>query len=101
MGCAVRLSPAARRDLEGIVRTIAFDDPRRATAFGQMLVNRARALGEFGHLGRVVPEFASPDIHEIIVRAYRAIYRINAEAETVEIIRFWHAARGMPRLDLG
>jgi toxin ParE1/3/4 len=45
-----------------------------------------------------VPEFGDPSIREIVVRPYRVIYRIDAGAGWIDVIRFWHAARGIPGL---
>lgn len=92
----VRLSLAARRDLEGIVRYISFDNPQRAIAFGERLLAHAKALGQFPDRGRMVPEFADPGLREIIFRAYRLIYRINTHSDCIEVVRIWHAARGTP-----
>jgi len=38
-----------------------------------------------------------PDVREIIFKSYRIVYRIRAGC--VEVIRFWHAARGTPEID--
>jgi plasmid stabilization system protein ParE len=46
----------------------------------------------------MVPEFEDPLIREIIVRSYRVVYRLNHSERTVEVIRFWHAARDVPQL---
>lgn len=46
--------------------------------------------------GRVVPEFGNTNIREFIQGNYRIVYRIRDEIKTVDILRFWHAARGTP-----
>jgi len=96
MGYQVALSASARRDLRDIVRYISLDSPERALAFGQFLVSQVRRLSEFPELGRVVPEFGEPLIREIVVRSYRVIYRVDHPDCRIEIIRFWHGARGTP-----
>jgi toxin ParE1/3/4 len=96
MDYQVALSPAARRDLRDVVRYISLDSPERAVAFGQFLVSQAKRLAEFPELGRVVPEFGDASIREIVVRSYRVIYRVDHRDCRVEIIRFWHGARGTP-----
>ena len=98
MGYQVVFSPSARRDLEDIVRYISIDSPDRAISFAEFLVSQTKMLGQFPEIGRVVPEFGEPNIKEIIVRSYRVIYRVNQSAGKIEIVRFWHAARG--KLDL-
>ena len=98
MGYQVALSPSARRDLHDIVRYISLDSPDRAIAFGQLLVSSLRRLGDFPEMGRVVPEFDDPTVREIVVRNYRVIYRTDASRGRVDVVRFWHGARGHPEL---
>ena len=35
-------------------------------------------------------------IREIIFKSYRIVYRLNHESRIVEVVRFWHGARGTP-----
>jgi len=46
----------------------------------------------------MVPEFDIPTLREIIVRAYRIVYRVDHESKLIEVARVWHAARGTPGL---
>jgi plasmid stabilization system protein ParE len=46
-----------------------------------------------------VPEFGDTFIREIIVRSYRVVYRLDDARLLVEVIRFWHAARGTPEIN--
>ena len=101
MGYQVALSPSARRDLRDIVRYISDDSPDRALAFAQFLVSSTKRLADFPEMGRVVPEFADPSIREIVVRSYRVIYRVDHGDCRVDIARFWHGARGTPKIDVG
>lgn len=98
MGYQVALSPSARRDLRAIVRYISLDSPERAVRFGQFLVSSTKGLGDFPHMGRVVPEFGDPSIREIVVRSYRIIYRVDHGDCRVDVARFWHGARGTPEI---
>jgi len=100
MGYQIALSPSARQDLRDIVRYISLDSPERSVAFGQFLITQTKRLAEFPKLGRVVPEFDVPAIREIIVRSYRVIYRISQDDCRIEVIRFWHSARGIPEIDV-
>ena len=101
MDYRVVLSSSARADLRNIVRYISVDDPERAVRFGRFLVSRTKILGRFQELGRVVPELGDPLIREVIVRrSYRVVYRLNRAEHLVEIIRFWHAARGIPDIHI-
>jgi toxin ParE1/3/4 len=98
MDYQVRLSRSARSDIQVIVRYISIDDPDQALRFGRFLIHHTKSLGRFPEVGRVVPEFDDDSIREIIVRAYRIIYRVNHQTLSIEVIRFWHAGRGMPEL---
>jgi toxin ParE1/3/4 len=98
MDYQVVLSPSARADLRDIVRYISFDAPDRALQFGLFLIARTRLLAQSPELGRVVPEFEDPFIREIVVRSYRVVYRLDDSRRLVEVIRFWHAARGTPEI---
>ena len=99
MDYQVALSPSARADLRDIVRYISFDAPDRAVEFGRFLISRTRLLAESPELGRIVPEFGDTFIREIIVRSYRVVYRLDDARLLVEVIRFWHAARGTPEIN--
>lgn len=99
MDYQVVLSPSARADLRAIVRYISFDAPDRALEFGRFLISRARFLAQSPELGRIVPEFENPFIREIIVRSYRVVYRLDNSRNLVEVIRFWHTARGIPEIN--
>lgn len=98
MGYQVALSPSARRDLRDIVRYISLDSPERAVSFGQFLLNSTKRLADFPEMGRVVPEFDVPSIREIVVRSYRVIHRVDHGDCRVDVARFWHGARGTPKI---
>jgi addiction module RelE/StbE family toxin len=100
MGYRITLSPSARHDLRDIVRYISLDSPERAVTFGQFLITHTKRLAEFPEMGRVVPEFAIPTIREIVVRSYRVIYRVSHAEHRVDVIRFWHGARGTPEIGM-
>ena len=65
------------------------------------LIVRAEALAAFPQMGRVVPEFQQEDLREIICRSYRIIHRVRPEQKCIEIVRFWHGARGLPQVPRG
>jgi plasmid stabilization system protein ParE len=99
MDYQVVLSPSARADLRDVVRYIYIDNPDEAVRFGRLLISRTRLLAQSPELGRVVPEFEDALIREIIVRAYRIVYRVDHSQQLVEVIRFWHAARDVPEIN--
>jgi toxin ParE1/3/4 len=98
MGWKVVISPSAQADLEDIVRYIAQHNAGAAERMGYALIARAEGLATSPEIGRVVPEFHRADLREVIHRSYRAIYRVRRESESIEIVRFWHGARGFPHI---
>lgn len=99
MDYQIGISPSARSDIRDIVRYISFDAPQRALSFGRFLVSKIRLLGQFPELGRIVPEFSDSTIREIVVRSYRVIYRVDHVHQKIEVVRFWHGARGAPEIN--
>jgi plasmid stabilization system protein ParE len=48
-----------------------------------------------------VPEFRQPNLREVICRSYRILYRLRRDEGRIEIVRFWHGARGFPHIPTG
>jgi toxin ParE1/3/4 len=98
MGWQVIIAPSAQNDLADIVRYIAQHNSDAAARLGYELITRTENLADFPEIGRVVPEFRQADLREIICRSYRIIYRLRRENKRIQIVRFWHGARGFPRI---
>ena len=98
MDFEVFLSQDALGDLERIVAYIAPHNPAAAERLGNQLLDMALSLRSLPERGRIVPEFRRPELREVIFRSYRIIYRTNQAGERLEIIRFWHGARGFPHI---
>jgi toxin ParE1/3/4 len=98
MDTKVFLSSQALGDLERIVAYIAHENAAAGERMGNQLLDAALSLTKFPERGRVVPEFNHPQLREIVLRSYRIIYRMNRNDDTLEIVRFWHGARGFPRV---
>jgi plasmid stabilization system protein ParE len=98
MGRQVIIAPSAQTDLADIVRYIAQHNSDAAARLGFELITRAESLADFPEIGRMVPEFRQPDLREIICRSYRVIYRLQREDKRIQIVRFWHGARGFPHI---
>ncbi|MBX9742804.1 MAG: type II toxin-antitoxin system RelE/ParE family toxin [Chthoniobacterales bacterium] len=96
MGYKIIFSPRAQRDLREIQYYISFDSPQRADRFGQRLLARTEILQFHPEIGRTVPVFANRKIREIILGNYRIIYRVDHLKKEIEIVHYWHAARGTP-----
>ena len=101
MDFKIFLSPEAVGDLEQIVAFIAPHNPPAAERMGNHLLDAALSLRQFPERGRVVPEFRQAELREIIFQSYRIIYRVCSSEARVEIVRFWHAARGFPHIPRG
>lgn len=94
MDYKVVLAPRAIEDLRDIVLYVAPDRPDAAKRLGLALIERTRFLGRFPLSGRIVPEFDSPSIRELILKPYRIVYRVDEAAKVVGVARYWHGARG-------
>ena len=81
----------AIEDLRLIHEYISKDSKRYADRFVEKLMERVDQLESFSKSGRVVPEFNSETIRELIEGNYRIIYKISANQ--IAIIRVHHSAR--------
>jgi len=91
-------APVARLDLKDLAACIAEDNPTAARRFVRNLFQVVQRLSQFPESGRIVPEFNDSHIREVIRRPCRLVYRIKREEQTIEIVRVWHTARGIPKL---
>ena len=98
MGWKIIIAPSAQSDLAEIVRYIAQHNSDAAARLGYELITRAENLANFPEIGRTVPEFKQPNLREVLCRSYRIIYRLRRDEQRIDIVRFWHAARGFPRI---
>lgn len=94
MGFQVLVTEIANEDLAALVRYIARDNPAAAERFGLALLEKLKLLREHPLLGRIVPERGEPNLREIIYPPYRIVYRVREHEQVVEVLRFWHGARG-------
>ena len=99
MGFPVILTPQSQDDLREIVLFIARNSTRHAREFGNELVDKALSIGTFPERGRIVPELELESVREIIHGSYRIIYEILHDPDAVFVLRFWHAARGIPEIE--
>jgi toxin ParE1/3/4 len=98
MGFKVILTSQSQDDLHEIVSFIAQDNSERAKSFGNELIDRALMLAELPERGRIVPEISEQNVREIVHLSYRIIYEIFPGQNVVYILRFWHGARGEPKI---
>ena len=98
MGWQVIIAPSAQSDLADIVRYIAQHNSDAAARLGYELITRTERLADFPEIGRIVPEFRQQNLREIICRSYRIIYRLRPDGKQIQVVRFWHGARGFPHI---
>jgi toxin ParE1/3/4 len=98
MAFKVLISPRARNDLKVLVQFIGRDNPLAALKLGQLLIEKALSLQDHSLRGRIVPEINEPNVRELVFKSYRIIYQVSEQERTVDILRFWHAARGTPEI---
>ena len=98
MAGGLRWAPRARQDLRDLVAYIAEDNRSAAGQFARSVFQAVEALRRFPQAGRVVPELNDPSIREVIKSPCRIVYRVSPQRDAVEIVRVWHAARGIPAL---
>jgi toxin ParE1/3/4 len=88
---AIRWSPQAADDLEAVRSFIERDSVHYAKLVVQRIVAAIEMLATSPQMGRVVPELRNPEVREIIVGAYRVVYRYRHDI--IEIATIFHGAR--------
>jgi len=96
MGYEVRLTAKARGDLNEIVAYIAQDNPLAAERLGDELAAEADSLSNYPYRGGWVRR--RRNVRRLVHGSYLIVYRIFESNRLIEILRFWHGARGVPRL---
>ncbi|MFA6219529.1 MAG: type II toxin-antitoxin system RelE/ParE family toxin [Erythrobacter sp.] len=90
-----RISDEAKRDLAGIGRRIAQDNPARALSFVDEFTAKFRIVA-----GRPLSfpsrEEWHPDLRSALHRPYVILFRVAYDH--VEIVRIFHGARDIPNL---
>lgn len=85
----------ALSDLREITRHIAQDSAIYAERFANAVVHAPERLARFPRCGRIAPEFANPDIRELIYGAYRIIYVTRRSA--CYVVAVVHGSRDILR----
>lgn len=89
----------ALRMLEEIERFIAQDNPQRASAFIDRLLEKGDAIPSFPGMGRVVPELSQPEIREILVGKYRIVYKETPDHIVILTVVEGHRSLRFEELD--
>jgi len=90
----IEFRPNAAEDLRAIIDYIAQDDWKTAVAFGNTLRTRIGQLADNPRQGTVVPP--GPLRRLVVHKNYIAYYRLDDDAQRVEIIAIKHAAQQFP-----
>ena len=91
---SVHWTHTAIEHLLAIYDHIAQDAPLYAQRLVDRLIKRSEQIATFPRSGRMVPEYAAPDICEVIERPYRIIYRIKTDQ--IDILAVVHGAQLLP-----
>jgi len=84
----------AKTRLQLIHDYIAEYDAAAAKQVIQRMVLRSQTISTMHHAGRMVPEYQSEDLREILVRPYRIIYRILTDR--IDVITVMHYRQLIP-----
>jgi toxin ParE1/3/4 len=81
----------AIENLSAIYTYIAQNSPRYATRIIDRITKRSQQLANFPLSGRIVPEFETEQIREVIEGSYRIIYYIKPEQ--IDVLAVIHGAQ--------
>ncbi|MDZ4731166.1 MAG: type II toxin-antitoxin system RelE/ParE family toxin [Xanthomonadales bacterium] len=88
----VKFTDSAIEDIQDI---LSWYTSQLAPDIGQQLVTeiieRAQTLADHPNIGRVVPEYANPNIRELIHPPLRVIY--EKDKSLIAIVRVWRSER--------
>jgi toxin ParE1/3/4 len=79
-------------DLKEIFDYIAQDSKRYASITVNKIYQRTQDIMNNPFAGRIVPEFGSKEIRELIMDKFRIVYRVVSDFQ-VDILRIYHSAR--------
>lgn len=88
----VVLTETAWNDLDSITDYIAFDSPRYAREFSDRAFEKIEQLETFPESGRIVPEFNTDKIRELLLGRYRIVYRVYEPTKLV-VLRIIHGSK--------
>jgi toxin ParE1/3/4 len=78
-----------------ITHHIMTDNPSAARAFADNIKAKVGRLRTFPESGRVVPEFPSSGLREVLIGDYRVIYRFLKPTQKVQVLAVHHGARSL------
>jgi plasmid stabilization system protein ParE len=87
----VIFSQGADKDIIGIVKHVAAENPEAAKKLGSRLLDLALSLDSMPYRGSKVKKRRG--VLKLIHQSYLIYYRVNEGNKTVEVLRFLHGAR--------
>jgi plasmid stabilization system protein ParE len=91
----VHWTDTALRHLDAISQYTAQGSPAFAKRMVDRLTRRSRQIAEFPLSGRMVPEYETTRIREVIEGPYRIIYYIKPDQ--IDVLAVIHGARNLPK----
>jgi addiction module RelE/StbE family toxin len=79
--------------LSSIYNYISQNSPQYAQRLVERLTRRSEQIANFPFSGRIVPEFETEQLREVIEGSYRIIYYVKPEQ--IDVIAVLHAARNI------
>lgn len=80
--------------LANIYEYIALNSPTYAKQMVDRITRRSAQIGDQPLSGRMVPEYQSEDVRELIESSYRIIYRVKQDQ--IDVLAVIHGARLFP-----
>jgi len=93
---ALRWTELAVAQFEAVADHVSLSSPVYAEQLVDRIARRLNQACEFPESGRVVPEFARPEIRELIEWPYRLVYRVHADA--IELLSVLHGRQDLREL---
>lgn len=90
----VHWTELAVEHLADINEYLARTSPGYATRTIDRLIRRSEQIAAFPSSGRIVPDFDSPHLREVIEGPYRIVYRIRDDR--IDVIAVIHGSRNWP-----
>ena len=88
----VEFSPSALSDLQEALDYYAQQGvPSVGRRMVKELIDAARKLPDYPQMGRIVPEFDTPSLRELIRPPFRIVYRLDPKR--IAVIRIWRSER--------
>jgi toxin ParE1/3/4 len=90
----IELTAQAEADLVEIGDFIAKDNPSAAERYIRRLRDRIEVLREFPEAGHRIRKRSN--VRALVERPIIIVYALKADR--IEVLRFWHGARGKPKI---